>query len=75
MLHPHGAMQVRQKVAETVKRLQRKIPGIRIAIIGHGDYCDTPNTITTMDFSEDKNELCEFVKNIPETGIAATCIT
>ena len=62
-------MQVRQKITEMVKRLQREIPGIRIAIIGHGDYCDGPNILTIMDFSNDEKQLCEFVKNIPATGI------
>ena len=63
-------MQVRQKVAETVKRLQKEIPGIRIAIIGHGDYCDGPNILTTMDFSNDEKKLCDFVKNVPSTGMS-----
>lgn len=62
-------MQVREKISEMVKRLKSAIPGIKIAIIGHGDYCDGPNTLTTMDFSSDEKKLCDFVKNIPATGI------
>ena len=52
-----------------MKRLQKEIPGIRIAIIGHGDYCDAPNILTTMDFSSDEKKLCDFIKNVPSTGL------
>ena len=62
-------MQVRQNITETVQRLKSEIPGIRIAIIGHGDYCDGHNTIRIMDFSSDRKKLCYFVNNIPKTGM------
>jgi len=35
--------EVRMKVKETVTRLMKDIPKIRIGIIGHGDYCDKKN--------------------------------
>ena len=52
-----------------VKRLQREIPGIRIAVIAHGDYCDGPNVVTIMDFSNNEKMLCDFVMNIPKTSM------
>lgn len=61
--------QVRRNIAETVKRLQKEISGIRIAIIAHGDYCDTFTYVTNiMDFTCDGNKLSEFVQNVSSTG-------
>ena len=36
--------QVRRNVEQTVRRLFRDIPGLRVAIIVHGDYCDASRT-------------------------------
>ena len=32
--------EVRRGVKEAISRLKKEVPGIRIAIIAHGDYCD-----------------------------------
>ena len=57
-------------MSEMVKRLQNEIPGIRIAIIAHGDYCDASVYVTKiMDFSTDVDQLCNFVQNVKGTGI------
>jgi hypothetical protein len=37
--------EVRKKVTETVARLMKDIPNMRIGIIGHGDYCDQVFTL------------------------------
>ena len=39
--------QVRRHVKSTVTRLGEEIPGIRIGIIAHGDYCDAGSTYVT----------------------------
>ena len=39
--------QVRRHVKSTVTRLGEEIPGIRIGIIAHGDYCDKGGTYVT----------------------------
>lgn len=39
--------QVRRKIKNTVNRLLNEIPGIRIGIIAHGDYCDEKTTYIT----------------------------
>ena len=63
-------MQVRRSVSNTVKRLQKEIPGIRIAVIAHGDYWDSHTYVTKiMDFSTDGNKLCDFVQNVQGTGV------
>ncbi len=56
-------------MSETVKRLQKEIPGIRIAIIAHGDYCDSDVYVTKiLDFTTDEKKLCSFVENVASTG-------
>ena len=57
-------------MSETVKRLQQEIPGIRIAIIAHGDYCDRHGSYVTkiMDFTTNDQQLCTFVENVESTG-------
>lgn len=62
--------QVRRKIKETVTRLLDEIPGIRIGIIAHGDYCDAGNTYVTkhLDLSGDVATICNFVQNVEPTG-------
>lgn len=62
--------QVRRKIKETVTRLLDEIPGIRIGIIAHGDYCDAGSTYVTkhLDLSGDVGKICNFVQNVEPTG-------
>ena len=55
--------QVRRKIKESVTRLIKEIPGIRIGIIAHGDYCDRDTTYITktLDLSDDVDKICNFV--------------
>ena len=63
-------MQVRRSVADTVKRLQKEIPGIRMAVIAHGDYCDTYTYITKiLPFTSNVDEIVDFVENVGCTGM------
>lgn len=63
------SIQVRRKVSETVKRLKKEIPGIRIAVIAHGDYCDSYTYVTKiLDFTQDEAKICSFVENVESTG-------
>lgn len=57
-------------MAETVKRLQEEIPGIRIGVIAHGDYCDSASTYVTKikDLTTNSQQLCTFVENVEATG-------
>ncbi|NTW13819.1 MAG: hypothetical protein HGA31_02180 [Candidatus Moranbacteria bacterium] len=69
--------QVRRHVEETVRRLFRDIPNLRIAITAHGDYCDAGITYVTksLDFSTDLETICRFIRNVGATygGDAPEC--
>jgi hypothetical protein len=62
--------QVRRKVGETVARLMKEIPGIRIGIIAHGDYCDAGSTYVTksLDLTDDVDSIVRFVEKVGPTG-------
>ena len=62
--------EVRQRLKEMVQSLKDKIPGIRIAIYAHGDYCDAGKTYVTkyLDFSNNNNTICNFVSTVGKTG-------
>lgn len=62
--------QVRRKLKATVTRLLDEIPGIRIGIIAHGDYCDAGRTYVTkhFDLSGDADKICDFVQTVQATG-------
>lgn len=57
--------QVRRDVEHTIKTLLEKIPGIRIGVIAHGDYCDEGSTYVTRtcDLTRDLATLTDFIKN------------
>lgn len=62
--------QVRRVVKETVNRLFKDVPTIRIGVIAHGDYCDEGSTYVTkhFDFSDNKAKICDFITNVKATG-------
>src|SRR5204862_7711316 len=62
--------QVRRNVKSTVTRLSEEIPGIRIGIIAHGDYCDARSTYVTrkLDLTENVSAICHFVETVQPTG-------
>ncbi len=62
--------QVRRKIKSTVTRLISEIPGIRIGIIAHGDYCDRGSTYVTkhLELSQDIDSICNFVEKVERTG-------
>lgn len=62
---------VRREVQNTVKQLFSTFGKnkLRISIIAHGDYCDKdhPYTIKVLDFTDDIDKICSFVKNVEST--------
>src|SRR4051812_12063628 len=62
--------QVRRNVKSTVTRLGEEIPGIRIGIIAHGDYCDKGSTYVTshLPLTDDMDAICRFVEKVGPTG-------
>lgn len=69
--------QVRKNVDTLVKKLFKDIPDVRISVLAHGDYCDERSTYITkmLDFTTDKEKICDFVKNVEAThgGDADEC--
>ena len=69
--------QVRKNVVSFVKDMFNSIDNLRVGIIAHGDYCDkdNPYTIRVMDFTEDEDKICDFVRNTAKTygGDADEC--
>jgi hypothetical protein len=53
--------QVRNKVNDLVGQLFDTIPGLRVGVIIHNDYCDMPRHIFIQDFTTDKAALKRFV--------------
>lgn len=61
--------EVRGRVSDMVQRLQADIPGIKMAVFAHGDYCDRHNYITKfVDFTDDVAKLVDFTQNVSSTG-------
>lgn len=69
--------QVRRSVKETVKQLFEDIDDLRIAIIAHGDYCDSGHPYVTkqLNFSRDVDRITKFITNVEPThgGDAPEC--
>lgn len=61
--------EVKGRIKDIVQKLQSDVPGIRIAIFAHGDYCDADKYIVKwIDFGATLPELHEFVNNCEDTG-------
>lgn len=61
--------EVRRRLGEMVQELKREIPGIRIAIYAHGDYCDAGATYVTkhINFSNNPNTLSNIISIVSKT--------
>lgn len=59
---------VRQNIVSLVKNLKQDIPGIRIGVIIHNDYCDAPRHIFTLDLTRDENAIVKFVNRDSPCG-------
>jgi hypothetical protein len=62
--------QVRRVAEQVSNKLFSSIPGIRIAIMGLGDYCDRGNTYVTkyQDLSDDPKKVASFIRSVGSTG-------
>jgi hypothetical protein len=60
--------QVRSKIEKIINDLFEKVPDISIGLVAHGDYCDKDKLMTSIDLTNDKNKLIQFVKNAPNTS-------
>lgn len=62
--------QVRRRLRATVTRLFQEIPGLRVGLIAHGDYCDEGHSYLSRVFelNRDTDALCRFVDEVGPTG-------
>lgn len=60
--------EVRRHIATMSQRLFHEIPSLRVAVIAHGDYCDGEKVITTLDFTDNQEQIKKFVEDAPATG-------
>ncbi len=61
--------EVRGKLDQTVTRLLRDIPKIRIGIMSHGDFCDQSTyVLRSIDLTSNLEELLEYINKVPRTG-------
>lgn len=62
--------EVKGRLQDMIQRLQADIPGIRIGLVAHGDYCDKDVFYLEKhhDLCTDVAELCQFVQDVQGTG-------
>ncbi|MBY0228504.1 MAG: WGR domain-containing protein [Gemmataceae bacterium] len=62
--------QVRRNVKNTVTRLFEEVPGIKVGVIAHGDYCDKGSTYVTkhLRLTDKAAEIVKFVETVGQTG-------
>lgn len=67
--------QVRQNLKNLVESMTQDIPGLKIGLIAHGDYCDGDNCINVLDLTDDLEKIMNFITNTPNTsgGDAPEC--
>ena len=60
--------QVRREVDALTRRLFSQVPGLRIGIISHGDYCDGADVIKITDLSANQTVVSQAIRHAPNTG-------
>ena len=66
---------VRKHLEETCEQMFQDIPGLKIGLIAHGDWCDGDNKIHSLPLTNDKAAIFNFIRNAPNTsgGDAPEC--
>ena len=60
--------QVLTNVEQLCKRLFDQVPGLRVGIIAHGDYCDGSRAISSLELTSDCRRVIDFVRDVRPTG-------
>lgn len=60
--------QVRKNLRHLVEMMSGDIPGLKVGLIAHGDYCDGDNCIHILDLTDDLAKIMDFINNTPNTG-------
>jgi len=66
---------VRKHLEETCEAMLQDIPGLKIGLIAHGDYCDGENKIVSLSLTDNRAAIFDFIRNAPNTsgGDAPEC--
>lgn len=61
--------EVRRRLRDTIDRLIKEMPGLRIGVVAHGDYCDADKTYVTshLTLTDKKEDLINFVRGVSPT--------
>lgn len=61
--------EVRRKVTQVISRLFLEIPGIKIGIVAHGDYCDKDESylMKSIDIGSSEQQIIDFITNVGKT--------
>jgi hypothetical protein len=60
--------EVRRRIDEAFPKLFGSIENLEIGIISFGDYCDIPNELHSIEFTDRIEDLKRFVNNAPNTS-------
>jgi hypothetical protein len=62
--------QLRRKADSAVRRLFEEIPGLRVGVIAHGDYCDDghPYVLKKLELTDNQKKVLDFVNKVEATG-------
>lgn len=60
--------ELRRNVAQTIDNLFLTVPNLRIGLIAHGDYDDSPYTTKVVELTDNKDKLIHFVRTVETTN-------
>jgi len=59
---------VRQNLKSLAETMFKDMPSLKMAFVGHGDYCDGDRCITMLDFTNDLDKIMSFIQDTPDTS-------
>jgi hypothetical protein len=67
--------QVRDQIEAVCEQMIEDIPGLKVAMIAHGDYCDGDNCMNVLNLTDEKEKIFKFIREAPDTngGDAPEC--
>lgn len=60
--------EVRSKLKELATQMFKDIPGLKMGLIAHGDYCDKSRAISVLDLTDDLDTIMNFIQDTPNTS-------
>lgn len=59
---------VRTKLRTLAKQMFEEIPGLRMGVIAHGDYCDGERCLQLLDLTDNIDAILDFLEHTPNTS-------